>query len=423
MTLIQGYLFRQLLLPVAGACGALVGIGVLSQSLDQLKFVVERGQSLWLMLKLTLLAVPQLFGVILPIGLFVGALVALTRLQREQELTAAQAAGLTRGALIRPAIRLALIVMTLALLINVVIQPWSQSTARTEAFAVRSDLAALLVEEGEFVQGRDGLTVYVQEIEQNGLLKNLFIYIQDGETSQTWSASEARFGRVDGEPMLTLTGGSSQQFSSAGVLNLLSFDNYVFPLGAYVDGEPMLTLTGGSSQQFSSAGVLNLLSFDTYVFPLGAYVEGVDQPRFKPADLGLSDLFMPRRGMIPAVGTRNELLAEGHSRLASPLYALTAMALALAAILAGSYSRTGYGIRVAKAAGVFLLVRVMGYGIVAAAAWTPWLNVLQYVLPLAVAALAVAMLFRHPTRGRRIALFDLRGLFDVRALLQRGAGA
>jgi lipopolysaccharide export system permease protein len=385
MTLIQGYLFRQLLLPVAGACGALVGIGVLSQSLDQLKFVVERGQSLWLMLKLTLLAVPQLFGVILPIGLFVGALVALTRLQREQELTAAQAAGLTRGALIRPAIRLALIVMTLALLINVVIQPWSQSTARTEAFAVRSDLAALLVEEGEFVQGRDGLTVYVQEIEQNGLLKNLFIYIQDGETSQTWSASEARFGRVD--------------------------------------GEPMLTLTGGSSQQFSSAGVLNLLSFDTYVFPLGAYVEGVDQPRFKPADLGLSDLFMPRRGMIPAVGTRNELLAEGHSRLASPLYALTAMALALAAILAGSYSRTGYGIRVAKAAGVFLLVRVMGYGIVAAAAWTPWLNVLQYVLPLAVAALAVAMLFRHPTRGRRIALFDLRGLFDVRALLQRGAGA
>ncbi|HAJ04313.1 MAG TPA: permease, partial [Brevundimonas sp.] len=91
MTLIQGYLFRQLLLPVAGACGALVGIGVLSQSLEQLEFVVERGQSLWLMLKLTLLAVPQLLGVVLPIGLFVGALIALTRLQREQELTAAQA--------------------------------------------------------------------------------------------------------------------------------------------------------------------------------------------------------------------------------------------------------------------------------------------------------------------------------------------
>ena len=374
MTLIQGYLFRQLLLPVAGACAALVGIGVLSQSLEQLEFVVERGQSLWLMLKLTLLAVPQLLGVILPIGLFVGALVALTRLQREQELTAAQAAGITRVALIRPAAKLALIVMALGLLINLVIQPWSQTTARTEAFAVRSDLAALLVREGEFVQSGDGLTVYVQEIEQNGLLKNLFIYIRDGETTQTWSAAEARFGRVD--------------------------------------GEPVLTLIGGSSQQFSSAGVLNLLSFDTYVFPLGGYAEAAEQPRFKPSDLGLSDLFMPRPQMIPSVGTRNELLAEGHSRLASPLYALTAMALALAAILAGSFSRTGYGIRVAKAAAVFLLVRILGYGVVAAAAWTPWLNLLQYAFPLVVMALAVAMLFRAPRRGRRLDLFDWRALMS-----------
>lgn len=378
MTLIQGYLFRQLLLPVAGACGALVGIGVLSQSLDQLEFVVERGQSLWLMLKLTLLAVPQLLGVILPIGLFVGALVALSRLQREQELTAIQAAGLTRTAMIRPAVRLALIVAALGLLINAVIQPWSQSTARTEAFAVRSDLAALLIEEGRFVQGPDGLTVYVQEIEQNGLLKNLFIYIQRGETTETWNATEARFGRID--------------------------------------GEPVLTLVGGSNQRYSSAGVLNLLSFDTYVFPLGAFAEVADQPRFKPADLGLSDLFMPRPEMIPSVGTRNELLAEGHSRLASPLYALTAMALALAAILAGSFSRTGYGLRIAKAAAAFLLVRILGYGLVAAAAWTPWVNVLQYVFPLGVAAIAMALLFRRPARRRRASWFD------VRTLLPRGAG-
>lgn len=273
---------------------------------------------------------------------------------------------------------LALIVAALGLLINAVIQPWSQSTARTEAFAVRSDLAALLIEEGRFVQGPDGLTVYVQEIEQNGLLKNLFIYIQRGETTETWNATEARFGRID--------------------------------------GEPVLTLVGGSNQRYSSAGVLNLLSFDTYVFPLGAFAEVADQPRFKPADLGLSDLFMPRPEMIPSVGTRNELLAEGHSRLASPLYALTAMALALAAILAGSFSRTGYGLRIAKAAAAFLLVRILGYGLVAAAAWTPWVNVLQYVFPLGVAAIAMALLFRRPARRRRASWFD------VRTLLPRGAG-
>ena len=50
MTLIQRYLFRQIALPVLAACGALVGIGLLSQSLDQLEVIVERGQSVWVML-------------------------------------------------------------------------------------------------------------------------------------------------------------------------------------------------------------------------------------------------------------------------------------------------------------------------------------------------------------------------------------
>ena len=91
--LIQRYLFRQISTRVVAACAALAGIGVLSQSLDQLEVIVERGQSVWVMIKLTLLALPQLLAVILPIGLFIGALIALTRLQREQEMTAAFAGG------------------------------------------------------------------------------------------------------------------------------------------------------------------------------------------------------------------------------------------------------------------------------------------------------------------------------------------
>ena len=106
--LIQRYLFRQISTRVVAACAALAGIGVLSQSLDQLEVIVERGQSVWIMIKLTLLAVPQLLAVILPFGLFVGALIALTRLQREQELTAAYASGMSRWQMIDPAARLRL---------------------------------------------------------------------------------------------------------------------------------------------------------------------------------------------------------------------------------------------------------------------------------------------------------------------------
>ena len=365
MTLIQRYLFRQISLPVLAACGSLVGIGLLSQSLDQLEVIVERGQSVWVMLKLTLLAVPQLFAVILPIGLFVGALIALTRLQREQELTAAYASGMSRWQMIAPAARLAVIVAVIALATNVLIQPWAQREARQQAFAIRTDLAALLVEEGRFVQGPDGLTVYVQQIEQNGLLKNLFIYIEDGDKVTTWDATEARFGRVDGQPVLTMRQGSWQQYGSNGVLNQLSFDGYVFPLGQYVTDDQRI--------------------------------------RYKASDLWMSELFSPTPGLVRDTAPRGELLAEAHNRLSSPLYALTAMAMALAAILGGSFSRTGYSMRIAKASGLFLLVRIVGYGVVAASAWNGWLNIFQYLLPRAATAVALRVLFRalKPRRAGR----------------------
>ena len=356
MTLIQRYFFRQIALPVAAACAALVGIGILSQSLDQLEIIVERGQSVWVMVKLTLLAVPQLLAVILPIGLFVGALISLTRLQREQELTAAFASGVTRWAVIQPALLLVAIVAAMSLLTTLVLQPAAQRQARAEAFAIRTDLAALLVEEGRFVQGPGGLTVYVQQIEQNGLMKNLFVYLDNGKAVRTWDANEARFGRS-------------------------------------VDGAPTLLLKYGTMQEYSSKGVLNQLSFDSLPFDLSPFTTTDEKVRYKPSDLWIGQLFNPSPAVLERVGTRGELLAEAHSRLSSPLYALTAMAMALAAIMGGAFSRTGYGARIGKAAAAFLIVRVLGYVVVAASVWNGWLNLLQYALPAAATIVALRLIF------------------------------
>ena len=363
MTLIQGYLFRQIGLPIAAACASLAGIGLLSQSLDQLEIIVERGQSVWVMARLTLLALPQLLAVILPIGLFVGALIALTRLQREQELTAAFASGMSRWAVIAPTAWLATIVAAIVLASNLFVQPWAQQASRDQAFEIRTDLAALLVEEGRFVQGPDGLTVYVQQIEQSGLLTNIFLYLVDGTDTVTIDASEARFERIDDIPYLTLIGGSRQEYSSDGVLTQFSFDRFNFDLSGFADTDEAV--------------------------------------RYKPSDLYLSDLANPTPAMLEDSGSRGELLAEFHSRLSSPLYALAAMAMALAAILGGSFSRTGYSGRIAKASAVFLLVRIAGYGIVSASAWNGWLNVFQYVLPLAATGLSLRVLFRALKPHRR----------------------
>jgi len=278
--------------------------------------------------------------------------------------------------LIRPAMALALIVTLVGLLTTTVLQPWGQQQSRREAFAIRTDLAALLVEEGRFVQGPDGLAVYVQQIEQNGLMRNLFVYIDDGKTVTSWDAETARFTRIDGIPVLTMQNGSMQRYSSREVLNHLSFDNYAIDLTPY---------SRGTDQKI----------------------------RFKASDLWLHQLFNPTDDIVKMAGSRGELAAEGHSRIASPLYALVAMGFALSAILGGAFSRTGYTGRIARAAGLFLVVRVIGYGLVAAAAWNGWLNILQYVVPLGATLLAVRHLFRALKPRRRAGL--------VRRLTSRAA--
>ena len=78
-----------------------------------------------------------------------------------------------------------------------------------------------------------------------------------------------------------------------------------------------------------------------------------------------------------------------------------ALAMALAAILGGQFSRTGYSLRIAKAAGAFLIVRVVGYGLVAASAWNGWLNVFQYLVPIVATAIALRVLFRALKPRRR----------------------
>ena len=88
------------------------------------------------------------------------------------------------------------------------------------------------------------------------------------------------------------------------------------------------------------------------------------------------------------------MLAEGHSRLSSPLYNLAFTCMALAAVLGATFSRFGYGRRIAITAVLAVVVRVAGFGIQAAASGANWINILQYALPFLVIAISLASVFR-----------------------------
>jgi lipopolysaccharide export system permease protein len=151
----------------------------------------------------------------------------------------------------------------------------------------------------------------------------------------------------------------------------------------------------GSSQQLSQKGVLNYLSFDSYTLDLSPFLQTQNTIQYKATDRFLHELFFPDMTLQWEQENHGKLIAEGHSRLATPLYNLALVAIALAAVIGGAFSRLGYGRRIILAAAAAALVRLAGFGAQAVATSVPWLNLLQYVVPLAAIAFPMWLLFRQ----------------------------
>ncbi len=358
MRLIDRYLLRQLLGPTLLASLALSGVALLSQSLSELDYIVNQRQSAWVVIKITLLAMPQLVNMVLPIALFVSALVALNRLQTEQELVVCFAGGMSRWRVISPAMRLAATVTFIALVMNLWVQPLGYRAMREQMFLIKTDLIATLVREGEFTTPAPGLTVYAQNVDAKGDMRNLFIHQTKADGGAvTYMANHGRIAKRGSGAVLILRDGSTQEFSPRGVLQFLTFNEYPFDLSSLNTADELV--------------------------------------HYKASDRYLHELFFPDLQQAWEKKNRKALLAEGHSRIATPLYNIAAMAMALAAILGGGFSRMGYARRMATVGGIAIVVRVLGFVAQSAAEGNVWINIVQYAIPILATAFALRSIFRQ----------------------------
>jgi lipopolysaccharide export system permease protein len=362
MRLIERYLFRQLLGPTLLATAALSAIALLSQSLSGLDILVDQRQSPLIFVKITLLAMPQLIVMILPVAILVAALTALNRLHTEQEIVTCFAGGMSRWRVLSPALQLSAWVSLVSLVLTLWIQPLSYRALRETLDQVRADLAATMIRPGQFTHPAAGLTVYAQSMDDDGTAHNLFIDRVDGRgKDSTVTAKEGRFERRGDEPVLVMRHGANQEFSPTGVLNYLSFDEYVLDLATLVNSDRVL--------------------------------------RYKLSDRYPHELFFPDLRQPWDRMNRDKLLAEGHSRFSAPLYNIAFMIMAFAAVIGGSFNKLGYATRMAAVAAAALVLRTLGFAVQAAAGGVPALNLLQYLLPVGAAAFAVAILLSGRVGG------------------------
>jgi lipopolysaccharide export system permease protein len=141
--------------------------------------------------------------------------------------------------------------------------------------------------------------------------------------------------------------------------------------------------------------VLNFLTTPEYPFELSSLNDNDELIQYKQSDRYLHELFYPDLQQDWEKRNRKALLAEGNQRIATPLYNIAFMAMALSAVIGGAFSRLGYGRRIVIVSAAAVAVRILGFVALSAANSAVWVNALQYLIPLAATAVALRSVFRQ----------------------------
>jgi lipopolysaccharide export system permease protein len=331
---------------------------------DQL---IGDGQTALVFLELSLLTLPNVIRVVLPVAAFAAAVYTANRLMQDSELVVMQATGFSSFRLARPVLWFGLIVTLALLVLTHLLVPASYNALGARYAEIRQNVTARFLTDGAFTHPGDGLTLYVREIAPTGELLGLFLTdARDPQAQTTYSAEKALFARTDNGPKLLMFNGMAQQVSGPDRrLSLTRFTDFTYDLGAFL---PQATPGARSIDALSTAELL-----------------------------AASPALLAETGQ-----TRAAFLYDAHLRFAQPLLATAAALIGFAALLLGSFSRFGLMRQVIVA--IVLLVLVQAVSSVATQQGTRseggWLW--AYAAPLFGVTLATTLLW-WSGRPRRVA--------------------
>lgn len=352
MPRISLYVLRQMIEPIALFTFLLTVVVWLSQSLRLLDLVINRGQSAPTFVYLSMLMLPQLMVIILPIAFFGGVLYGLHKLSVDSELIVMSASGYSRAQLAVPVLMAAGLVMAITYFCGLYLMPLGQRAMKAEVVSIRADIGAALLSEGTFNTPAKGLTVFIRELSPDGHIRGILVH--DNRNAKRPTTYIAR-------------GGVLAQTQA---------------------GSRLIMLDGTIEQSAQGGAQLSVLKFQRYVFDLDQFASQQRETDLETSERTLPELFWPHFIKEPGKHTRDIYFAEAHNRLTAPLYCLTFAMIALAAVTRGRRARGAYAIRLTVASVAAGVARLLGYATQGLVSRHPSAFILLYLIPLSGAAMA-----------------------------------
>jgi lipopolysaccharide export system permease protein len=344
MSRLSFYVLKQLLGPVALFAFLMTCVIWLTQSLRLLDLIINRGQSAATFAYLTMLILPSLLVIILPIAYFAGTLYALSKLNSDSELVVMASAGFSRLQLAVPTLVAAVIVMALTYLCGLYLMPAGQRAMNEKVVDIRANIGAALLNEGTFNTPAKGLTVFIREIDNNGGFRGALVH--DNREPKAPITYLAESGQIVQTP----------------------------------DGARLIMDDGTIEKSAKHGARLYVGKFARNVFDLDQF-SGPTQPSERATnERYLGELLSPAPHLKQRI--KNAYFAEANNRISQPLYCVAFALIALAAIVRGRRGRGAHMLRMTLACFAAMGLRIAGYGVQGMAVGNPAYCVLFYVLPL-----------------------------------------
>ncbi|MEM0937405.1 MAG: LPS export ABC transporter permease LptF [Pseudomonadota bacterium] len=325
MTRFDRYVFTQLVLLFGFFALVLISVYWINRAVILFDQLIADGQSAGTFLALTLLTLPNVIRLVLPIAAFIATVYVTNRLTTESELVVAQATGLSPWRMARPVLAFGLVTTILMGTLVHILVPQSRIALAEREAEIEANVTSRMLVEGRFLHPADGVTFYIREITAGGTLRDVFLSdARDPDSRTDYTAAEG------------------------------------FLLRNETTGSPALVMLDGSAQTFEHPnGQLTTTLFETFSYDLSALTGDAGRSRRDVREYPTHILFAPTEEALAE--TRRDppdFFYEGHLRVVQPFTPAIAALLGFAALQLGGFSRFGVWRQIGLAVGLILFVQV-----------------------------------------------------------------
>ena len=180
------------------------------QAVNYLDIIVEDGRDYFVYMKYSLLNFPKIISKILPFALFFSFSYVLTKYELNNELIIFWNFGVQKIELANFFIKFSIFVTILQLLLTVLVVPETQNLSRSLIRTSNVDFFESFVKPKKFNDNIKGLTIFAEEKNSKGILKNLYLKNEENNNSfKITIAKKGEFKNYNNSQVLVLHDGQT----------------------------------------------------------------------------------------------------------------------------------------------------------------------------------------------------------------------